>query len=1080
ALLRRLPDAVGQRVDRACDAAGSRIAASVTAPLQEALEAACAAHARAIAGLEPDGPPPADRRAAREAAERCRLAIHQEVLEPLAGRLREAAPGEALEAAFEELLGRLAGLDRGLPARVEATEAPEVFDPEPADGPLRAARKTLARGRRRLASGRARTREVPLGALLDFHLRARLPAALAPLREESRQAAALPLARLETAVTAWRTAALGAEARLESPADRVPEDLAPAPDGGTGEEAAATAGLAGELLGVEPAAGRAATAEGADGDGPSPVDELAAAGEAARALGAALQAARDALAAGAPERGPREAAAAAGDALRRDLARAGTWLLPEKARGPRAAARERARATAAAGHGGRDPGRVAAAWRSWHGEAERRIALELAALRNWKVIGTIEADHVSSLAGRAVSPLLTAARAAAGELRRAAERLEAAERPDPDLVEEVHTALRAALREDLLDRLETAPPGAIVRAEADRVADRMVAANHALPESVEVHPLPAPDGPVDPFAPVRTLRPREAAEQARDAFLVERLRTAAEPLAAALDEAAAAARDAVDAVEYGFDAAEREGEDPGAAGELLRHALAAGADGMERLAPPLRAALAEFARAAAAPYAGARAPLLERLAAEPGVQEQLAGVGSRLRGRIAALRGRIAERVARATGRLAAAARTARERVRRWLHLGAHAVGPGDIEADAGVEDAIGAVAGVGRLLGRAPLVYQRLFTLRPLPGPDLLVGRAEELDTARRHLERWHEGLTDALVVVAPHAGGKTSFLNAVEKTILDGEEPARVVLQERIESERALAARISEALALDPPASDLGELEAAIRDGRAGGPRTVFIENLEHLLLRVVGGAALIERTLTFLSATDARIRWIVTVTEHGWEYVELALESVGSLPRVLRLHALGRDEMEEALLARHRRSGLGVQFEPPESPGPLLARRLRRAGSEKERQAVLRGEWFDRLQRTAGCHPILAIFYWLRAADFDAARELLHVRPLRPLDFSYIQRLDGQQAFVLKALLQHTTLCLSEAERVFGLEPSESHRTFESLANLLLIEEAGAAREADRIAFARITREDRYRVRPLLVHPVTQALRARHILH
>jgi hypothetical protein len=188
----------------------------------------------------------------------------------------------------------------------------------------------------------------------------------------------------------------------------------------------------------------------------------------------------------------------------------------------------------------------------------------------------------------------------------------------------------------------------------------------------------------------------------------------------------------------------------------------------------------------------------------------------------------------------------------------------------------------------------------------------------------------------------------------------------------------------------------------------------------------------------------------------------------------------------MTRHARSGLPLVFAEPAEPSTLLARRLGKAASPEERQAILRAEFFDGLFRASGPNLRLALLYWLRAADFEAAADTLTLRPVAPLDFGFLGAFDLARSFALKALLQHSTLTLAEHDRIFRTTREESFLVFESLNNLRLIQPADEAtptasgRRNGTVQIGQPVREDvRYQLHPLAVAPVTNALRARNML-
>nr|NIT89190.1 hypothetical protein [Gemmatimonadota bacterium]NIU32990.1 hypothetical protein [Gemmatimonadota bacterium]NIV63349.1 hypothetical protein [Gemmatimonadota bacterium]NIW66067.1 hypothetical protein [Gemmatimonadota bacterium]NIX41361.1 hypothetical protein [Gemmatimonadota bacterium] len=149
------------------------------------------------------------------------------------------------------------------------------------------------------------------------------------------------------------------------------------------------------------------------------------------------------------------------------------------------------------------------------------------------------------------------------------------------------------------------------------------------------------------------------------------------------------------------------------------------------------------------------------------------------------------------------------------------------------------------------------------------------------------------------------------------------------------------------------------------------------------------------------------------------------------VLELGELTGAGIREAITRRHRRSGLPLRYQEPDSSRRMLSRRLKRLSDRRGYDDLLAENFFTRLERTSSRHLRLALFQWLRAADFDQGEGVVVREPERP-DFSVLDALTLTQNFTLKAFLEHRTLTLEEHDRIFRLPRHESYQIFESLQN------------------------------------------------
>lgn len=138
--------------------------------------------------------------------------------------------------------------------------------------------------------------------------------------------------------------------------------------------------------------------------------------------------------------------------------------------------------------------------------------------------------------------------------------------------------------------------------------------------------------------------------------------------------------------------------------------------------------------------------------------------------------------------------------------------------------------------------------------------------------------------------------------------------------------------------------------------------------------------------------------------------------------------------------------------------------------------RHDYFEQLARLAGQNVLLALVYWVRSVRIDAETSTVQVRALEPISFAFIDAFTLSQSFTLKAFMDHATLTLAEHDRIFRVSRAETHHMFESLGNLLVIEPAHTAERVSQFVFTTIDDRQRYRIRPLVVHPVLMHLRSK----
>ena len=576
---------------------------------------------------------------------------------------------------------------------------------------------------------------------------------------------------------------------------------------------------------------------------------------------------------------------------------------------------------------------------------------------------------------------------------------------------------------------------------------------------------------------------------ASDAFgpaLLDRLSTAADPCQAALEGALSAIPQALDILEYNLGAASSREELPEGDGDTLQAELILG--GLTRTADLLDEAVRKMdeSRTVAREKAvelvrDAARRLRDRAAAEAGVTGQAKDALDAVR--------RTGRRHASDVGRSwdaieeqgRALARVATERLRGVLGRAQSAVGVSAADP-ARADDTTKTIADLDASAADLPFVYRRLFSYRALDDPTLLVGRDDEVGALDEHLNRWDEGSATGLLVVGTSGVGVSSLLKTTRERWYGRVDWREVAMTDRIEDEATLAGVLGRALEVEPSPTSLRALESELlRRERPAVPVVCALENLEHLYFRGVLARGLIAPMLRLVAATDPVVLWLASIPASAWEVVRATDPGLSALMRVIPINPLGREDVEAAVRARHRRSGIPIEFVESASM-PIVARRaLSKAGDPEARRAIIEKAFFDRVYALSEGHVALAMLYWLRSVRSTPKSDEMIAQWPEPLDFGAWDSLPSEATFGLRAFLEHGTLTTVEYARLFGVSETQGLAVFERLGAMLILEAAGDFRRVgEPLTFERVDPSRRYRIRPVLVRPVERLLRSRRLLY
>ncbi|MXX72949.1 MAG: hypothetical protein F4205_02925 [Gemmatimonadetes bacterium] len=997
-----------------------RHAEQVWEPVRRVLAHGVAAHERALdelgsvsAGDGPDGVGSASE--VGEAADRYRHAVATGVLEPLRQTLRDHDAAGKLEASLGQAVEQVVAVVAKLPALVRAPISPTALQQARGLGVWVALKRVFAMALRPLL-WRREARDIPMAAVAREHVaRSVLPQQVRAFRNSQRLRGEW-LGNVERSWSGWLAAVLARPDGMDARGERRPESA----PGRNDLEACLEAGnvLHRRLLVL--------------------VEQVA--GAAGQSLDHGL--------------------ARCAEALHARVGVAGTFVSSESEGTPL---------------GWRGQKGTAANWDRWADESVTRLDLCLELLKARRLTDRVRrelnADWTRAVREIEVSLDELDARLAEGRERAAAIDAEDAALSDKLGQERLRTGAG-------LDEVEaTLPdPGQLLDALTDaatRADGELEDLAAAMPEELVVHRVPPGDTRLrKPAGAGNAVRLREAARQSFDTPRIERIRATATVVPGAMDRVHALVSELREVAAYGYEAAIgelTEGRDPGTVHPVLvTNGLTRASTKAEVARGALIDALDEACMRVADEVADGMAHLVHRTTTD------------RLTGRYLDARSQVAAEASRGRELWRRYFEDAMRRgsdafswIRQRLWPVKHALGIG-AEAGGRAELRERSLAAVEEVESKLPVLYRRLFSLEPLTDPRLLAGRDDALAAVERSWNRWQTEPNGGLVVISSPGAGVTSFLNVVTGRL--GSAPQRAVratLRERIRDEAGLAERFSGWLG-PCNAHDLHGLGGQVLDAPRL-PHLFILEGTEHLQMRVAGGGELFETLLSFIQRTSPRIFWVLSVGASSWQLLEKRCPACFGDVEQLRLGELSAEALKQAILARHRLSGLPLRYVERRTGRELLRRRPGVRGSEKH-QRLLESDYFERLHRASLGSVRSALFHWLRSADFRSEQGSLLVRPIETLP-SLMGVFNLEQSFALKALLDHGTLTVAEYCQVARGSPAEARHLFRAIRDLHVIE---AVREDGRGGTGVSAAGTRYRIRPLLLGAVTAHLRSLNVLH
>lgn len=323
------------------------------------------------------------------------------------------------------------------------------------------------------------------------------------------------------------------------------------------------------------------------------------------------------------------------------------------------------------------------------------------------------------------------------------------------------------------------------------------------------------------------------------------------------------------------------------------------------------------------------------------------------------------------------------------------------------------------------PSLYRLLFRLAPVEDRRFLVGRDHELGGLKQAADDWEEGRFAACLMVGARGSGKTSLLNCAVRDLFAGRRCIRAEFDERILNSEGVDAFLRELLNLNGD----GDIETALRAER----RIVILEESERIYLRRVGGFAAAHYLMHLIHRSAATTLWIIVMNDRAFR----VLDAGTGLHRVFshRINAMNvsRSDLENAILERHRLSGLRLKFAPPPAGDPRVSRVKHWIGLEESAQKL----FFDSLfQQSEGIYRS-AFELWLSSIQRVEGDSLTLRQPLDPAFASFRSELAREDQFTLLLIQEHGSLTQNELAEVLSEPYDVSRSRMERLTALGLIE-------------------------------------------
>jgi Kef-type K+ transport system membrane component KefB len=310
------------------------------------------------------------------------------------------------------------------------------------------------------------------------------------------------------------------------------------------------------------------------------------------------------------------------------------------------------------------------------------------------------------------------------------------------------------------------------------------------------------------------------------------------------------------------------------------------------------------------------------------------------------------------------------------------------------------------------PLVYRRLFAADTMEAGDVLTGREQEIRRAEAVLSTEQKGRLRSVALVGVDGVGKAAVSSAIVRS-RRWKNIKRVVFTGPVSVE---------------------DVDAIFQDTPEG--QLVVVDGLHWMLSMAPGGFEPLRRFVQGIIEEGGRRRWLTHGAVLFWNFASTVAPLRDAFPEVIRLEPLSEQELQAAVIARHRLSGFEHSFDRGDgSPIEGLFAR----GASRIRRPY--DQYFHELQAATGGLVRDALRLWL-ASIRHIQDDVVVVGPIPASPYSRIRRLSDDILVNLYQIARQGWMDAAGQARLFRLDVNTAQAQLSRLAHLGLLEERDGA--------------------------------------
>lgn len=325
------------------------------------------------------------------------------------------------------------------------------------------------------------------------------------------------------------------------------------------------------------------------------------------------------------------------------------------------------------------------------------------------------------------------------------------------------------------------------------------------------------------------------------------------------------------------------------------------------------------------------------------------------------------------------------------------------------------------QIVDQLPFVYQRLFRSETLYDENLFVGNTNKTDILSLSYTSWKKNRFAAVIIVGEKGSGKTCLLrHFLEKNNIVSKTNS-ITLRDTIYEPEALFGILNTFFA-----KKLNNLEDWVTFFNSQKKQIIVLEDIQHLYFRKINGFKALQILSELIIRTHNSVLWICTCSKYAYQYLDKSVGLSDQFSHIIHADDTTNETMTEAVMKRHKVSGYNLYFEEP--PKEFLNKKYDKA-TDAEKQNILQQEYHKDLNKIAKSNFKIAFMYWLRSV-IKVSGSTIHMRSLKTIDLSFIEKLSTSKIFILNSILLHDKLNIEHICQISSLDLEQTKRAVSSL--------------------------------------------------